>query len=83
MFVILYESCVMCHVSRVTCNLSHTKKLQSGRLRVCYQRGLPRLVSLYITFKGGITAGEPIPWNMGGLVNATVVCIPQPALQLW
>ena len=49
---------VMCHVSRVTCHMSK-KKLhffflrkkngQSGgasRWRVCYQRGLPRLVYL-------------------------------------
>ena len=41
---------VMCHVSGVTCHLSHVTFFgggQSGeayRLRVCYQRGLPRLV---------------------------------------
>ena len=48
---------VMCHVSRVTCNVSHVTFfssffLQSGeayRLRVCYQRGLPRLVFILKT----------------------------------
>ena len=45
---------VMCHVSRVMCQVSHVTFIyfifffgQSGeayRLRVCYQRGLPRLV---------------------------------------
>ena len=50
-------SCVTCHVSRVTCHVSHVTDHfiyffffgQSGeayRLRVCYQRGLPRLVIL-------------------------------------
>ena len=55
-----HVSHVTCHVSRVTCHLSHViflfyiyifflrKKIgQSGgasRWRVCYQRGLPRLV---------------------------------------
>ena len=44
---------VTCHVSRVTvtCHVSHGEKKsgQSGkafRWRVCYQRGLPRLVSM-------------------------------------
>ena len=46
--------CVTCHVSRVTCHVSHVTICfssfffrQSGdayRWRVCYQRGLPRLV---------------------------------------
>ena len=43
---------VTCHVSRVTCHMSHVFFCfffwQSGeayRWRVCYQRGLPRLVS--------------------------------------
>ena len=50
-----HMSCVTCHVSPVTCNLSHVTchiflllfSLQSGEAsqgRVCYQRGLPRLV---------------------------------------
>ena len=58
-----HVSRVMCHVSRVTCHVSRVnchmsfffffivKKIwQSGgasRWRVCYQRGLPRLVSLW------------------------------------
>ena len=43
---------VMCHVSRVTCHVSHVIFLFYGqrgeayRWRVCYQRGLPRLVYL-------------------------------------
>ena len=69
MFIPHYVSCVMCHVSRVTCRMSKNfflhdfikKKIklnkkkylllekngQSGGAswwRVCYQRGLPRLV---------------------------------------
>ena len=59
MFTIPYVSCVMCqvsgvkcHVSQVMCHVSHVNKktktkLQSGGAswsRVCYQRGLPRLV---------------------------------------
>ena len=57
-----HMSRVMCHMSRVTCHMSHVtcpkekkkreKKFgQSGgasRWRVCYQRGLPRLV--FLTF---------------------------------
>ena len=40
---------VTCHMSGVTCHVSDKKKkkLQSGEAslgRVCYQRGLPRLV---------------------------------------
>ena len=56
---------VMCHMSRVTCHMSHvtchTSHFfyylfffgQSGeayRWRVCYQRGLPRLVLVSISF---------------------------------
>ena len=43
---------VMCHISRVTCHMYFIFILffgQSGeayRWRVCYQRGLPRLVSV-------------------------------------
>ena len=55
MFTFPYVSCVTCHVSRVICHMSpkkiiekkKRKKGKSGgdsRLRVCYQRGLPRLV---------------------------------------
>ena len=57
--VTCHMSRVTCHVSRVTCHMSHVtchkkniyiyikKNGKSGgasRLRVCYQRGLPRLV---------------------------------------
>ena len=52
--VTCHMSCVMCHISRVTCHMwhvtcdiSHFFFWQSGEvypLRVCYQRGLPRLV---------------------------------------
>ena len=41
--------CVPCHVSQVRCQVFVFCFLQSGRAsrgRVCYQRGLPRLVSL-------------------------------------
>ena len=47
---------VTCHVSRVTCPMSHViffffffgRTAEAYRWRVCYQRGLPRLV--YITY---------------------------------
>ena len=49
--VTCHVSRVTCHMSRVTCHVSHVIFfiffLQSGeayRWRVCYQRGLPRLV---------------------------------------
>ena len=52
--VTCHMSRVMCHVSRVTCHVSHVFIFlfliflgQSGEAypwRVCYQRGLPRLV---------------------------------------
>ena len=52
MFTPPHMSCVTCHVSRVTCHLPFYfsfKKMEKGggasRWRVCYQRGLPRLVS--------------------------------------
>ena len=41
-------SCVMCHVSNVTCKVSHIRRKKSGGAswwRVCYQRGLTLLVS--------------------------------------
>ena len=37
--------CVTCHVSHVTCHVSCvTQSVGASRWRVCYQRGLPRLV---------------------------------------
>ena len=48
--VTCHVSHVMCHVSLVTCHMSHVTLFffgQSGEAycwRVCYQRGLPRLV---------------------------------------
>ena len=47
--VTCHMSRVMCHVSRVTCHMSRVTKKNgksggASRLRVCYQRGLPRLV---------------------------------------
>ena len=58
--VMCHVSCVMCHVSRVTCHMSHVTRhvsqikfffffgqsVEAQRGRVCYQRGLPRLVLL-------------------------------------
>ena len=56
--VMCHMSTVVCHMSTVTCHVSHTKKYQiiqilfilrqsvtASRQRICYQRGLPRLVS--------------------------------------
>ena len=45
--VLCHVSCVTCHMSHVTCNFFFFFFWQSGeayRWRVCYQRGLPRLV---------------------------------------
>ena len=52
-----HVSCVLCHVSRVTCHIFFFNFFffwQSGGVswwRVCYQRGLPRLVSSQIRIK--------------------------------
>ena len=47
-FIPHYGSCVTCHVSPVTCPFFCLKKIGlsggASRWRVCYQRGLPRLV---------------------------------------
>ena len=46
-------SCVMCHLSPATCHLSHAYFFLNGQSggaswwRVCYQRGLPRLVLVF------------------------------------
>ena len=52
--VMCHVSCVTCHVSRVTCHMSlfffffffFGQSGEAYRWRVCYQRGLPRLVFL-------------------------------------
>ena len=61
--VTCHLSRVTCHVSHVTCHMSHVKKNiyiyfflngksgEASRSRVCYQRGLPRLVWIAITWK--------------------------------
>ena len=52
--VMCHMSCVTCHVSHVTWQVSHVtcqmsslflQSVEACQLRVCYQRGLPRLVS--------------------------------------
>ena len=49
-YVMCHVSCVMCHMSCVTCHLSHItssffgQRVGASQWRVCYQRGLPRLV---------------------------------------
>ena len=50
MFAIPYVSCVMCHVSHVTCPMSNKKSGGASRLRVSYQRGLARLLYKYILY---------------------------------
>ena len=66
---------VSCHVSRVTCHMSHVNFFfffffgQSGeayRWRVCYQRGLPRLVLLqeYFFFKVPFPTSIPCAYFM-------------------
>ena len=63
-YVMCHVSRVTCHISCVTCHMSQKKKeknrkkkkknlRKSGRaswLRVCYQRGLPRLVFLIVLY---------------------------------
>ena len=52
--VMCHMSYVMCHMSRVTCHVSHVFFIflffyetgEAYRWRVCYQRGLPRLVCI-------------------------------------
>ena len=54
-----HVSCVTCHMSRATCHMSQSciaykKNGQSGgasRSRVCYQRGLPRLVYILLLLR--------------------------------
>ena len=62
--VTCHVSRVTCHMSRVTCHVSHVILFfffffrQSGeayRWRVCYQRGLPRLVFKLLKFFCGFT----------------------------
>ena len=50
--VLCHVSHVTCHVSHVTCHMSNIyiyiffgQNSEAYRWRVCYQRGLPRLVS--------------------------------------
>ena len=49
MFAFPYMSCVTCYMSHGTCDVSKIKKKHGGasRSRVCYQRGLPRLVYIH------------------------------------
>ena len=56
-FVTCHASCVtchmsriMCHMSRVTCHMSFFFCGEAYRWRVCYQRGLPRLVIVCCSF---------------------------------
>ena len=52
-----HVSCVTCHMSRVTCSFFYIIIFFFGPIggasqwRVCYQRGVPRLVSLLTPFK--------------------------------
>ena len=68
--VTCHMSCVTCHMSHVTCHVSkkkfflffffYRKKMEksgeASRLRVCYQRGLPRLVLIAFTYMPGIAS---------------------------
>ena len=67
--VTCHLSCVTCHVSHVTCHMSHVPFFffgQSGEAywsRVCYQHGLPRLVSelwLFIYFASSFRVKRPL-----------------------
>ena len=50
MFTTSHVSGVTCHMSRVTCQMSRVRKSgEASHGRVCYQRGLPRLVLLNIS----------------------------------
>ena len=49
-----HVSCVTCHMSHVMCHFFHVFLLQSGEAswwRVCYQRGVPRLVLIEVTYQ--------------------------------
>ena len=46
-FVRCCVSCVTCHVSYVTCKFFFLQIFGASRWRVCYQWGLPRIVSNY------------------------------------
>ena len=60
--VTCHVSGVTCHVSGVTCILYilfFEKKGEASRWRVCYQRGLPRLVSICSTLFPSISPQLP------------------------
>ena len=68
---------VTCHMSPVTCHLSKISKYQksffslkkieqsggASRWRVCYQRGLPRLVSEQAKKQVNICGGSSVDWG--------------------
>ena len=64
--VTCHMSHVTCHMSHVTCHMSHVTSGEAYQWRVCYQRGLPRLVSKHLhsqiirarelTFKRSVTS---------------------------
>ena len=82
--VICHMSCVTCHMARVTCHVSCVTChiilllllliicLQSGgasRGRVCYQRGLPRLVSTLVEMPNNYLV---LPFNTSHQVSLRI-----------
>ena len=69
-----YMSCVTCHVSHVTCHMAcvtchfffFRQSGESYRWRVCYQRGLPRLVfiNIYISYRKNGLSGGASRWRV-------------------
>ena len=61
---------VTCHMSRVTCKMSKKKNIisywqigEAYRWRVCYQWGLPRLVSIILSLKTVVETFKILPIN--------------------
>ena len=50
MFIVHPPKRVTCHVSHVTFFLFFLQSGEAYRWRVCYQRGLPRLVSIALSY---------------------------------
>ena len=102
-----HVSRVTCHLSHVTCQVSNKKKItnlkkwnfqnkigKSGgafRWRVCYQRGLPRLVSddFHVNLQGrlslikGISYIRQEDFGMSVLCHVSVTLSPSPCILKW
>ena len=77
-----HVSCVTCHVSRVTCQLSRVTFFfcfffgQSSAAywgRVCYQRGLPRLVFTNSAIWAGLVIESPCSYVCVSIIKVVIV----------